>query len=66
MKAWLKSGRTRYGKLTNERSGSGSKTHSKANQFIVDHWKFIQEHITRIEGRKSSKKVRFIVYVINK
>ncbi|XP_055519180.1 ensconsin-like isoform X2 [Leucoraja erinacea] len=56
---WLKSQRTRFGKLSHSlgKSGSASKPLTDREQWIMEKWGFVRNHIVRVHRRKSGRKV---------
>ncbi|XP_055518995.1 uncharacterized protein LOC129713746 [Leucoraja erinacea] len=55
---FYKSQRTRYGRLTRSlhKSGSGTRFVTERQQWIVEKWGFINDHIVRVEKKQSTRK----------
>ncbi|XP_032869233.1 uncharacterized protein LOC116966955 isoform X1 [Amblyraja radiata] len=55
---FYKSQRTMYGRLTRSlhKSGSGRKSMTERQQWIVEKWGFINDHIVRVEPNQSTRK----------
>ncbi|XP_032868959.1 uncharacterized protein LOC116966753 isoform X2 [Amblyraja radiata] len=56
---WLKSQRTRFGKLSHSlgKSGSASKPLTDREQWIMEKWGFVRNHIVRVHRRQSGRKL---------
>ena len=61
LKMFFDSMRTRYGRLTNSgKSGQGSKELTERDQFVLDNFGFLKDHIRRCPPRSNTKVVSII------
>lgn len=51
LRVWYKSIRTRYGRMTNPKSGAGAADRSERDLWILDKFKFLQAHIHPVQPR---------------
>ncbi|XP_032891317.1 uncharacterized protein LOC116982106 isoform X2 [Amblyraja radiata] len=56
---WFKSQRTRFGRLSHSlgKTGSASQPLTDREQWIVEKWGFVRNHIVRVHRRKSGRKL---------
>ena len=53
LKTWLDSMRSRFGRLTERKSGSGAKKLTERDEWILEAFAFLREHIVRVPGRQA-------------
>ena len=51
LKTWYESVRTKVGKISDKKSGSGTKDMTERDTFLMAHFGFLSGHISRIRGR---------------
>ncbi len=51
LKTWFDSMQTRFGKLTKTASGDGAADNTERDQWILNCFDFVRQHIMRIKGR---------------
>lgn len=55
IKSWLDSMRTRYGRITERKSGQGTPRYTERDRWILSNFGFLKDHIVRQAGRQSSQ-----------
>ena len=61
LRTWFDSMRTRYGKLTQTKSGQGAKVLTYRDKWVLTNFDFLKGHIHRMVGRSSSKPLQMSV-----
>lgn len=64
LKTWYGSMRTRIGKITEKKSGSAKKDLTERDTFLMQHFRFLTTHISRVKARPACS-VSTMIYVIS-